>query len=182
MGGGGNLGHKLSAETVAKLRQVNMGRSLSGDHRKKISDTLKRRYANGELHVPDMSPDMLARMSAERSGEGNPMYGRHHSDDVRERIAASARGKKHSAEWKKNISEARLKSDLVKRCPVCQFTIDGELVNSFKSLKEAQEQTGFASTNISACCRGKFRQAYGYVWRYQDKLESSPSPVEGLSS
>lgn len=159
-----------------------MGRTLSGDHRRKISDTLKHRYANGEIQVPVKPPELLTRMSVERTGEGNPMYGRHQPEDVRERIGAAARGKKHSAEWKKNISEARLNSELVKRCPVYQFTKTGELVGNFKSMKEAQEQTGFASTNISACCRGKHKQAYGFIWCYQDKPETFPSPIEGLSS
>lgn len=181
-GGGGCLGHKLSAEAIAKLRQANMGRELSGDHRKKISDTLKRRYASGEIQVVPKSPDVLAKMSAERIGEGNPMYGRHQSKETRKRIGAASLGKKRPAKWKESISEGRLKSNLVKRCSVYQFTMNGELVGSFKSLKEAQEKTGCASSNISACCRGKYRQAYGYIWCYQDRPETFPSPVKGLFS
>lgn len=181
-GGGGCLGHELSAEGLLRLRQANMGRVLSGDHRKKISTTLKRRYASGELQAVGMSDDARAKMSSDRMGKGNPMYGRHQSDEVRERIGAANRGKKRPTEWKQNISDGRLKSKLIKRCPVCQFTIGGELVNAFESLKDAQEQTGYAASNIGNCCRGKYRQAYGFVWCYQDKPETFPSPVEGLFS
>lgn len=181
-GGGGSLGHKLSPEAIAKLRQANMGRELSGDHRKKISDTLKRRYASGEIQIVPKSPDVLAKMSAVRVGEGNPMYGRHQSKEARERIGVANLGKKRPDKWKENISSGRLKSKLIKRCPIYQFTMDGELIGSFKSLKEAQEKTGCASSNIGACCRGKHQQAYGYIWCYQDRPETFPSPVKGLFS
>lgn len=181
-GGGGNLGHKLSTEAIAKLRQANMGRTLSGDHRKKISTTLKRKYASGEIQVVSMSEDARAKLSSDRMGKGNPMYGRHQSDEVRKRIGAASRGKKRPDEWKQNISEGRRNSKLIKRCSVFQFTLDGELVGSFESLKDAQEQTGYAAPNIGSCCRGKYKQAYGFIWCYQDKPETFPSPVEGLFS
>lgn len=34
------------------------------------------------------------------------------------------------------------------------------------SIKEAERQTGFNHTNISACCRGKLKTLGGCIWRY----------------
>ena len=36
----------------------------------------------------------------------------------------------------------------------------------YPSTMEIQRQFGFNHSNISQCCNGKFKQAYGYHWRY----------------
>lgn len=50
---------------------------------------------------------------------------------------------------------------------VYQYTLDGELVKIYNSVKEC-EQYNFKHSGISACCRGdKYRKTYkGYIWRY----------------
>ena len=47
-----------------------------------------------------------------------------------------------------------------------QYSIRGELVNTYYGTKEAQRETGIHSACVSACCRGKQKTAGGYVWRY----------------
>ena len=51
---------------------------------------------------------------------------------------------------------------------VLQFTLDNILVKEYPSIKQAERETGFAFQNISACCKGKHKQAYGYKWRYKE--------------
>jgi len=57
--------------------------------------------------------------------------------------------------------------------PVYQYTIDGDFVNGYPSMMEAQRQTGISNSNICACCKGKHAYINGYRWRYTkcDKLE-----------
>lgn len=181
-GGGGCLGHKLSPEALMKIRQANMGRKLSGDHRKKISDTLKRRYASGEIQSPTMSVNARAKMSADRTGEGNPMYGKHQTEAVRKRIGAGHRGKKHSSEWKQNISDGRSASEKIKRRAVNQYTSDGILVAQYRSIKEASDATGIVCSNIQSCCNHLNWTTKGTVWRYQDEPETFPPQQMGLFS
>lgn len=50
--------------------------------------------------------------------------------------------------------------------PVFQYTLDGSLVKSYPSTKEVQRRTGYYQGNISACCRGEHKSAYGFVWSY----------------
>lgn len=52
---------------------------------------------------------------------------------------------------------------------VIQFTKSGEIVKEWPSIHEVERALGFSSSNISACCNGKYKSAYGYVWRH--KLE-----------
>lgn len=55
--------------------------------------------------------------------------------------------------------------------PVCCFSKDGELLQIFKSVKEASEITGANKSSISQCCKGKpnYNTAGGYVWKYHEK-------------
>ena len=52
---------------------------------------------------------------------------------------------------------------------VLQFTKDGQFVAEYKSLHEAERQTGIAWQNISACCRGERKSAGNFVWSYKDE-------------
>ena len=49
---------------------------------------------------------------------------------------------------------------------VGQYTLDGELVKIWPSAIEVQRQAGFSQGNISQVARGKYKQAYGYIWKY----------------
>ena len=51
---------------------------------------------------------------------------------------------------------------------VAQYTLDGTLVAIYPSAREAARQTGFKRPNISNCCLGNYKTAYGYIWRYID--------------
>lgn len=51
---------------------------------------------------------------------------------------------------------------------VLQFSLKGELIREWVSLSEVKRQLGFSVGNISQCCSGKRKHAYGYVWRYAE--------------
>ena len=42
----------------------------------------------------------------------------------------------------------------------------GELLATFYSTREAERVTGIAQSNICSCCKGKYKSAGGYVWKY----------------
>ena len=50
--------------------------------------------------------------------------------------------------------------------PVGQYTLDGELVKIWPSVMETERQAGFSNGNISQAANGKFKQAYGFIWKY----------------
>lgn len=81
---------------------------------------------------------------------GDGSVGYHQSEEAKEKI------KKHSS----------------RKHTILQYSIDGELLNEFISLREAERFIGIKNghTNISACARGKIKQAYGYVWEYKEDL------------
>lgn len=50
---------------------------------------------------------------------------------------------------------------------VSQYAMDGTFVMEFPSLAEAM-RNGYSSGNIVKCIQGKYRHAYGYLWRYSE--------------
>ena len=50
--------------------------------------------------------------------------------------------------------------------PVVQYALNGELVKVWQSTNEVQRRTGFNCGNISLAANGKYKQAYGFIWKY----------------
>ena len=50
--------------------------------------------------------------------------------------------------------------------PVAQYTLDGELVKIWPSTIEVQRKTGFGCGSICKSAKGKYKQAYGFRWKY----------------
>lgn len=60
--------------------------------------------------------------------------------------------------------------------PVLQYTLDGQFVDEYPSVAEANRQTGVYSSNIHCCCKGRdyggyiIKQAGGYIWKYKEQI------------
>lgn len=81
---------------------------------------------------------------ADFSGEKHPMFGKHHSEEIRKKIRENNPSK-----------------------PVLQFSKDGELIAEYLSTREAERQTGCNHSSICECCKGKQKSAGGYIWKYK---------------
>ena len=51
---------------------------------------------------------------------------------------------------------------------ILQFTLDNILVKEFSSTIQIERELGFSCGNIVNCCKGRYKQAYGYIWRYKE--------------
>lgn len=79
--------------------------------------------------------------------------------DAKYNVNYGTRNKKSS---KNNINNPK------KSKPVLQFTKDGKFVAEYPSTMEVQRQLGFHNGYVGACCRGKYKTAYGFIWRFAD--------------
>jgi group I intron endonuclease len=107
-------------------------------------------------------------------------------------------GKKHTEETKKRISENRKKTGktekhqqvidnmkgkkLVKtkewinknaesiKKPILQYDLLGNLIKEWKSAQDVEIEIGLSRKNISANLRNKSKHAYGYIWKYKEKV------------
>lgn len=69
---------------------------------------------------------------------------------------------KYNINWGTGIKR---RSELKKK-PVNQYTLNGELIATHKSAKDIENILGISGTHISACCKGKRKSAGGYLWKY----------------
>ena len=56
----------------------------------------------------------------------------------------------------------RLKSNVI------QYSIDGQKLNTFFSIREAAKSVNIHPSSITHACRGKTKTSGGFVWRYED--------------
>lgn len=50
---------------------------------------------------------------------------------------------------------------------VVQLDDDGNIVNEFKSIREAERITGVRNSHITSVCKGKRPKAGSFVWKYK---------------
>lgn len=50
--------------------------------------------------------------------------------------------------------------------PVNQYSLTGEFIKEWPSASQVEKNLGYFKQIIRSCCIGKYRQAYGYVWRF----------------
>lgn len=49
---------------------------------------------------------------------------------------------------------------------ICQYSMDGILLNTYSSVLAASRATGIDRSTISRCASGKYKHSGGYVWKY----------------
>ena len=54
------------------------------------------------------------------------------------------------------------------RRKVKQYSINGELIKIWESISIASRELNISPSTICQCCRGKFKQTAGYIWKYAD--------------
>ena len=64
----------------------------------------------------------------------------------------------------------------IRNCfPVNQYSLDGVLLATHGSIRDAADDTGLPYANIWACVMGRTKKAAGYIWRYKDDdIEETP--------
>lgn len=125
--------------------------------------------------------------------EGGECYaafaGHHHTEESKKKISQKSKElwknpeyreimrnvvspENHPMKGRKQPTLVALNKSRVKA--VDQFTLDGEWVGCFTSIREAERQTNIRHSDISAACKGYrgAKSAGGYIWRYADTQET----------
>lgn len=92
-----------------------------------------------------------------------------HERTPAQKIAAYLLGKSHkntthSAEWNEKIGKAR-------ELQIDQYDLDGNLIKTWKSLKDAADTLNIPRGNICKVCKGERKTAHGFIWKYHSQLE-----------
>lgn len=66
----------------------------------------------------------------------------------------------------KNVSNSLINNKGISKHTL-QFSLDGNLIKEWPSVSEiCRCNKDYTISNICKCCKGKYKQAYGYIWKY----------------
>ena len=142
---------------------------LSDETKKKLSEKAKERLKNKEnngmygKHHSEETKEKISK-SSNNKGEHNPMYGKKHSEETKEKISKSLKGNLLSEETKEKISKANKGKPNKTSKLIDRYTLDGKYVDTKYQFEYVQ--MGFLSSKISNCCTGKRKQHKGFIFRY----------------
>lgn len=166
--GGGNNG-ALSKETKELLRQRKMewvklnpekqktitAAACAANTGKKRSDETKKLQRDAAKGKPKSEQHKL-NVSAAKKGKPSPHKGKHFSIEAADRIRAAVKIRNQ------------------KKCPIIQYSIQGEFIKEWPSIKDAAESLNISTGTIGGCIRKEkhYKTCGGFIWRY--KLDNSP--------
>lgn len=122
--------------------------------------------------------------SKANSGENHHFYGKHHSDESKQKISKANKGRKHSDETKRKLSKAKSGENHPQaRAVICITT--GEV---FVTIEEGAKFYGMkSSSNITSCCKGKRNYCGKHPitkeplkWAYLDEYTQNNEDTEQL--
>ena len=137
-GGGVNIG-EFTQEHKDKISKALKGIKWSDERRKKLSESKKEYYKN--------NPDV-------QRGKTIP-------NEIRKKISKTLKNKNFhlSDSHRKILSEANKKA--------IEAYKDGEYLRDYDSILSASLDLGICKDSIGMCCRGKYKQAGGYVFKFK---------------
>lgn len=71
--------------------------------------------------------------------------------------------------YNNNYGTRTLRASISKNKKVCQIK-NNIIVKIWDSFTSINKENGWSIGNISSCCNGKRKRAYGYEWRYTDGI------------
>lgn len=116
-----------------------------------------------------------------RSGKDHPFYGKHHTEEAKQRMREALSGENstmhryggHSKETIQKIIESRKwyrgdKHQGSKK--VNQYSIEGKFIKEWSCISEVNRETGINAGSICKSCKTKKHRAGGYLWRYTEEF------------
>ena len=140
-----------------------------------------------QFYMDKLNPSFNLRKVAESN------YGLKKSEDCKRKIGLAHKGRKQTEEHRRKGSisktgikqsketiekrvsklrniprtqEVKDKISLSKFKSVCQYTLEGDLIECFDSIQHAREKYPIGGMHIASCCSGKRKSACGFTWKY----------------
>ena len=136
-----------------------------------------------------------------KKGCQTPFYGKHHTQETKEKLhfANSGRkhteeelekmsqansgennpmyGKTHSNKTKQKMSQTRINNGSSKGSKngsarrIAQYDLDGNLIKEWDYVKQASEELNLDHSSLCKCAKGKLKTCGGFKWKYIEKVK-----------
>ena len=131
-------------------------KKMSEESKKKISESLKKRYKTFKLKFSDQAKDMIRKSTIERF------------KDPKEREKLRIANKRYEDS---KTHEQKLNDILIQDSKkVYQYDKDMNLIEIFVSIRDVVRKSGIVRANISKCCHHKVVAVGGFIWRFEGDL------------
>lgn len=96
--------------------------------------------------------------------------GKTRTEETKLKISESRKGYKRSEESKVKQSKARKgKSNTKSYKIVLQYDLNGTFIKEWPSIISASKELNISSPSITYCCKGKYKSAGKYKWKYKEE-------------
>jgi hypothetical protein len=153
-------------ETGLNLRLTGTG-NISG---RQAKDTIEKRAAKKRKSVAQYTVEGTLVREWSSGNEASKFLNISGGD-----ISMCCKGKLKSSGgfiWIHKVGETQAKisvGNVNNEKPILQFSKEKVLIREWKSAKEASEILQIDRGNISACCKGRYKSAGGFFWKYKKK-------------
>ena len=165
---------ELEIEIINMLDTTNRDKGYNldggGIKQKRMSEETKHKIS--DAHRGKFTDAQWEAAIARRGKPGHP-----HTEETKNHLREVHLGKKMSAESCVKMSIAhkgQIPSNLdqlkeankARWRKVEQYTMQGEYVATYENIREAGTSNKINEASIGQCCRGKYKHAGGYIWKY----------------
>ena len=126
-----------------------------------------------EMHLIDLYDTINPEFGYNQTAGGEGHAGTPLSSETRRKLSAAAKRQWSSPLVREKMVSRRYKS-------IVQYSLDGEFIAEYRSVKDAMKMTGFGA-NMSYCANGRYKTAYGFVWRWKGDEFTPPTPRRAIS-
>ena len=198
-GGKINRGYKLNNETRKRLSEshkgivsANKGKPLSKEHNLKLQEGRKEYYKKnkfispmkGKQHSEETKRKISKSLKEKNIGSNNYWYGKHFSNEHKNKISKALSGRKFSEKHKAHLSKALsgktfsdehisnlITSHKSQNKKIVQKSLNNEIIKVWDSIGEASRELNIQRYNISRCLirnanDDKQHKTCGYIFEY----------------
>lgn len=134
---------------------------ISEEHRKSVAEANRIRVFTNEQR--EKMAERMSKRNNDTEFRAKITEGLRNSEKVlanARNLGIKAKGRKHSDLTKKKISDSKIKK------PIIQYDLNGNFIKKWESSCQIERDLNFDQSNISSCCKEKYKQAYGFKWEY----------------
>ena len=189
-------GRKFSEEHKRRISESNVGKKHTEETKKKLSEMRKGKFTGEDnnfygKHHTESTKEKISEICKERLkdktnhpmygkyGEDNPNYGKKRSEESKERMREARKSIEITDEQRQYLSErvsgennpmygvTGTKHPRARK--IAQYDLDNNFIRYWDYIRQAARELNIGESNITACCRGKIKYCYGFIWRYADE-------------